>query len=137
MHTFVQFYHQKRSGYVCALRSGILVLSLALAAPAAYAGMGGAGGGGGGSSAGAAAGAGAGGGGAGAAAGAGGGGAGAGSGGGGGTVHRPNGQTELTTCRRGMVWDTKDQKCLARHSAVLPQRELTEFEFALAKELPA
>src|SRR5580658_6543550 len=102
MHTFVQFYHQKKSGYVCALRSGILVLSLALAAPAAYAGMGGAGGGGGGSSAGAAA-------------GAGGGGAGAGSGGGGGTVHRPNGQTELTTCRRGMVWDTKDQKCLARH----------------------
>jgi hypothetical protein len=36
-----------------------------------------------------------------------------------------------------MVWDTKDQKCLARHSAVLPQRELIEFEFALAKELPA
>jgi hypothetical protein len=120
MHTFVQFYHQKRSGYVCALRSGILVLSLALAAPAADAGMGG-GAGGGGSSAGAAAGAGS-------------GGAGAGGGGGGGTVHRPNGQTELTTCHRGMVWDSKDQKCLARHSAVLPQRELTEFEFALAKE---
>ena len=33
-----------------------------------------------------------------------------------------------------MVWDSKNQRCLARHSAVLPQRELTEFEFALAKE---
>ena len=33
-----------------------------------------------------------------------------------------------------MVRDSKDQKCLARHSAVLPQRELNEFEFALAKE---
>jgi hypothetical protein len=123
MHTFVQFHHQKKSGYVCAPWSGVLVLGLALAAPAAYAGMG-AGTGGGGSSAGA----GAGGGGAGAAAGT------AGGGGGGGTVHRPNGQTELTTCRPGMVWDSKNQRCLARHSAVLPQRELTEFEFAHAKE---
>jgi hypothetical protein len=43
-------------------------------------------------------------------------------------------QTELTTCRPGMVWDSKNQRCLARHSAVLPQRELTEFEFAHAKE---
>jgi hypothetical protein len=33
-----------------------------------------------------------------------------------------------------MVWDSKDQKCLATHGAMLPQRELTEFEFALAKE---
>jgi hypothetical protein len=135
MHTFVQFYHHKKSGCFCTLRSGILVLSLALAAPAAYAGMGGAGGGGGGSSAGAAAGAS--GSSAGAAAGAGSGGAGAGGGGGGETVHRPNGQTELTTCRRGMVWDSKDQKCLAWHSAVPPQRDLTEFEFAFAKEPPA
>jgi hypothetical protein len=121
MHTFVWLYHQRKSGYVWALRSGILVLGLALVAPAAYAGMG-AGAGGGGSSAGAAAGAG--GGGAGAATGAGGGGAGA--GGGGGTVHRPNNQTELTTCRRGMVWDSKDQKCLATHSATMPERELTD-----------
>lgn len=98
MHTFVQFHHQKKSGYVCAPWSGVLVLGLALAAPAAYAGMG-AGTGGGGSSAGA----GAGGGGAGAAAGT------AGGGGGGGTVHRPNGQTELTTCRPGMVWDSKSK----------------------------
>ena len=68
MHAFLQFYSQKKSGFVCALSSGILVLGVALAAPAAYAGMGG--------GAGAAAGAGAG-----AAAGAGGGGAGAGGGG--------------------------------------------------------
>jgi hypothetical protein len=68
MHAFLQFYSQKKSGFVCALSSGILILGLMLAAPAAYAGMGG--------GAGAAAGAGAG-----AAAGAGGGGAGAGGGG--------------------------------------------------------
>ena len=106
MHAFLQFYRQRKSGFACAVSSGILVLCLGLAAPAAYAGMGG----------------GAGGGGAGAAAGAGGGGAGAGGGGnagGGGTAHRPNTQTELTTCRRGMVWDSKDQKCLPRHSSVL------------------
>ena len=99
----LQFYRQRRSGFACALSSGILVLGLALAAPAAYAGMGG--------------------GGAGAAAGAGSGGAGAGGGGGvggGGTVHRPSNQTELT-CPRGMIWDSKDQKCLARRTGVLPE----------------
>jgi hypothetical protein len=32
-----------------------------------------------------------------------------------------------------MVWDNRDQKCLARHSGALPQPELTEFAFALAK----
>ena len=32
-----------------------------------------------------------------------------------------------------MVWDTKQQKCLARHSGVLPDPELTEYAFALAK----
>src|SRR5580700_2340213 len=110
MHAFLQFYSQKESGFVCALSSGILILGLMFAAPAAYAGMGG--------GAGAAAGAGAG-----AAAGAGGGGAGAGGGGsagGGGTAHRPNGQTELTICPRGMVLNTKDRKCLAKHSGVRP-----------------
>ena len=32
-----------------------------------------------------------------------------------------------------MVWDTKQHKCLARHSGVLPDPELTEYAFALAK----
>ena len=41
-------------------------------------------------------------------------------GGNGGAAHRPNGQTELTACPRGMVWNTKDQRCLARHSGVRP-----------------
>src|SRR5271155_4229731 len=98
MHAFPQFYRQKKSGFVCALSSAILILGVVLAAPTAYAGMGGragaaAGAGGGGAGAGAAAGAGGGGG----AAGAAGGGGGA---GGGGTVHRQNGQTELTICPR-------------------------------------
>jgi hypothetical protein len=121
MHPFIQFHPQRKSGFVCALSSGILILGLALAAPA-NAGMGGgagaaAGAGGGG------AGAGAGGGGAGAAAGAGGGAAGAGGGGGagsGGIVHRPNAQTEITICPRGMVLNTKDRRCLAKHSGVRP-----------------
>src|SRR5580704_8387915 len=128
MHAFLQFYSQKKSGFVCALSSGILILGLMFAAPAAYAGMGGGAGAAAGAGAGAAAGAGgggagAGGGGAGAAAGAGGGGAGAGGGGsagGGGTAHRPNGQTELTICPRGMVLNTKDRRCLAKHSGVRP-----------------
>ncbi len=121
MHTLLQFGRQKRTGFAYALSSGILVLGLALAAPAA--GMGGGGGGGGGGGAGGGGG------------GAGGGGAGAGgngSAGGGGTAHRPNGQTELV-CPRGMVWDGKDQKCLATHSRVLNGPGRTEYAVALAK----
>jgi hypothetical protein len=122
MHAFLQFYPQKKSGFVCALSSAILILGVVLAAPTAYAGMGGGAGAAAGAGAGAAAGAGAGGGGAGAAAGAGGSAAGAAGGGGGagggGTVHRQNGQTELTICPRGMVLNTKDRRCLAKHSGV-------------------
>ena len=97
MHTLLQFGRQKRNGFAYALSGGILFLGLALAAPAA--GMSGGGGG----------------------AGAGGGGTGAGgngSAGGGGAAHRPNSQTQLV-CPRGMVWDGKDQKCLATHSGVV------------------
>ena len=120
MHTILQFGRQKRSGFAYALSSGILVLGLALAVPAAGMSAGGAGG------AGAAGGGG----------GAGGGGAGAGGGsgsaGGGGAAHRPNGQTELA-CPRGMVWDGKDQKCLATHSGVLTGPGRTEYAVALAR----
>jgi hypothetical protein len=95
---------QTKNGSAYALSGGILVLSIALAMPVAYAGMGGGGGG--------------------AAAGASGGGAGAASGPGGNAemAHRPNNQIEPPTCRRGMVWDSRDQKCLARHSGGLPGR---------------
>jgi tetratricopeptide (TPR) repeat protein len=118
MDASLEFYRQKKSGIASVLLSGVFVLGLALA-PMAFAAGGGAGGGGGG----------------GGGAGAGGGGAGAGgggSGGGGGTVHRLN-QSDLTTCLPGMVWDAKHQKCLARHSGILPDPELTEYAFALAK----
>ena len=54
-------------------------------------------------------------------------------GGGAGTVHHLKNQSDLTTCQPGMVWDTKQQKCLARHSGVLPDPELTEYAYALAK----
>ena len=32
-----------------------------------------------------------------------------------------------------MVWDTKHRKCLMRHSDVLPDPDLTEYAYALAK----
>ncbi len=138
-----------------ALSCGVLVLGLALAAPAAFAagagsGGGGAGGGGGGAGAGGG-GAGAGGGGAGAGgggAGAGGGGAGAGGGGagggggggGGGAIHRSEAAPyraqapdDLTTCAPGQVWDRKHHRCLRRSSGILPDSELTEYAYALAK----
>ena len=42
-------------------------------------------------------------------------------------------QTDLATCAPGMVWDTKRHKCLVRHSGVLPDPDLTEYAYALAK----
>jgi hypothetical protein len=90
MPIFPRSHRKKKSGYACALSSGILVLGLALAAPAADAAMGGAGG------------------------------AASGTGGNAEAAHRPNAQTELTTCPQGMLWNTKDQRCLARHSVVRP-----------------
>ena len=70
----------------------------------------------------------------------GGGSGGGGAGGGGAGFYRPiqiepraQVPTDLTTCLPGMVWDTKHRKCLVRHSGVLPDPELTEYAFALAK----
>ncbi len=138
-----------------ALASGILVLGLALTAPAALAAGGGSGGGGGGGGGGAGGGSGGGGAGAGGGgAGAGGGGAGGGSGGGagggggagaggggGGAIHhlsqpapyRAQAPDDLTTCAPGEVWDRKHHRCLRRSSGVLPDSELTEYAYALAK----
>ena len=42
-------------------------------------------------------------------------------------------KTDLTTCAPGEVWDPKKRKCLERHSGVLPDSDLTEYAFALAK----
>ena len=33
----------------------------------------------------------------------------------------------------GQVWDKKKHKCLQRHSSVLPDPELTDYAYALAK----
>jgi tetratricopeptide (TPR) repeat protein len=66
----------------------------------------------------------------------GGGGAGGGGGGGGGGTAPPgqrDSQTDLTTCDRGKVWDAKHKKCVTKRSGVLPDAELTEYAFALAK----
>jgi tetratricopeptide (TPR) repeat protein len=42
-------------------------------------------------------------------------------------------QTDLTTCDRGKVWDVRNHKCVVKHSGVLPDPQLTEYAFALAK----
>jgi tetratricopeptide (TPR) repeat protein len=111
-----------------------LCLGLAGSAWAAGGGAGGGGAGGGGAGGGGAGGGGAGGGGA--------GGGGAGGAGGGGGYYRPlqERQTfqapprdDLTTCAPGQVWDRKHHRCLRRHSGVLPDPELTEYAYALAK----
>jgi len=108
MRAFLEFDRQKSRGLALALCSGLLVTSLALASGAFAAGGGGGGGGGGGD------------------------GGGAGSGESGETAHRVN-KTDLMTCAPGMVWDTKHHKCLTRHSGVMPDPDLTEYAYALAK----
>jgi tetratricopeptide (TPR) repeat protein len=40
---------------------------------------------------------------------------------------------DLTTCNPGQVWDRKKHKCLQSHSSVLPDPDLTEYAYALAK----
>ena len=68
--------------------------------------------------------------------GAGAGGAGGGAGGGaagGGAAHRSNSQSDLTTCAPGLIWDARRHRCLMRHSGVLPDSEMTEYAYALAK----
>ena len=52
---------------------------------------------------------------------------------GGGTANRTNNPSDVTNCQSGQVWDAKRRKCLQRHSGVLPDSELTEYAYALAK----
>lgn len=42
-------------------------------------------------------------------------------------------RTDLTTCPKGKVWNTATQKCLPQHAGVLPDKQLTEYAYALAK----
>jgi tetratricopeptide (TPR) repeat protein len=58
---------------------------------------------------------------------------GGGGGGGGGTGPSGAKQTDLKTCEPGQVWDAKKHKCLTKRSGVLPDPELTEYAYALAK----
>jgi tetratricopeptide (TPR) repeat protein len=105
MRGFIPFGRQRSGSFVTALCWGSLLASLALASTAFAAGGGGGGGGGG---------------------------AGAGGASRSGPAHKTN-QTDLATCAPGMVWDTKRHKCLTRHSGVLPDPDLTEYAYALAK----
>ena len=89
--------NRKHHGFPSALRVGLLAVTLGLAAPALAAGGGGGGGGGGG--------------------------AGGGASGSPEVETKPDhgaGQTDLTTCDPGQVWDAKKHKCLQRRSGVLP-----------------
>jgi tetratricopeptide (TPR) repeat protein len=42
-------------------------------------------------------------------------------------------KSDLTTCERGKVWDPKTHKCLPQHSGVLPDGQLADYAYALAK----
>jgi tetratricopeptide (TPR) repeat protein len=42
-------------------------------------------------------------------------------------------KSDLTTCAPGQVWDKKTHKCLERHSGVLPDPDMTEYAYSLAK----
>jgi tetratricopeptide (TPR) repeat protein len=46
---------------------------------------------------------------------------------------RANNPADLTTCQPGQVWDAKQHKCLQRRSGILPDQDLTEYAYALAK----
>jgi tetratricopeptide (TPR) repeat protein len=112
MHVSLESFRGSGETFTAALSFGVLVLGLALAAPAALAAGGGGGGGGG---------------------------AGGGqtlqkgTGAGGGAANRANNQSDLTTCNPGQVWDRRKHVCLQRRSGVLPDSELTEYAYALAK----
>jgi tetratricopeptide (TPR) repeat protein len=45
----------------------------------------------------------------------------------------PGGSADLKTCDRGLVWDAKKKKCLVKRSGVLPDGDLIEDAYALAK----
>jgi tetratricopeptide (TPR) repeat protein len=113
MHVSLASFRGSGETFTAALSFGVLVLGLALAAPAALAAGGGGGGGGGGAGGGQT--------------------LQKGTGAGGGAKNRANNQSDLTTCNPGQVWDRRKHVCLQRRSGVLPDSELTEYAYALAK----
>ena len=40
---------------------------------------------------------------------------------------------DLTTCSKGQVWDVKKHKCLAKKSGALPDDQMVEYAYVLAK----
>jgi tetratricopeptide (TPR) repeat protein len=54
-------------------------------------------------------------------------------GGNGGANSNDRQKSDLTTCERGKVWDAKAKKCLPQHSGVLPDSQLADYAYALAK----
>ena len=113
MRAFLQDDWRGRWSFLSMLHCGLVIVGLALATAAFAAGGGGGGGGGGARAADASRTMG-------------------GDSGAGGAAHKMN-RSDLTTCAPGMVWDTKHRKCLMRHSGVLPDPDLTEYAYALAK----
>ena len=48
-------------------------------------------------------------------------------------AHSGVNKSDLTTCAPGQVWDKKTHNCLERHGGVLPDAEMTEYAYSLAK----
>ncbi len=42
-------------------------------------------------------------------------------------------KTDTTTCAKGEVWDSKNQRCVKAENGVLPDKPLTDYAFALVK----
>ncbi len=105
MRTSTSFHRAGNGSPASALLTGFLAAGLAIASPAAFASGGGSDSGGATDS-------------------------GAGTGTGASTKAK---KTDLTTCEPGQVWDAKQHKCLTKRSGVLPDPELTEYAYALAK----
>jgi tetratricopeptide (TPR) repeat protein len=110
MFASLQTYRKSHRGLASTLLCGALVIGLGLASSAAMSAGGGGGGGG----------------------------------GGGAQMHkqkpsgtqtgtRANNPPDLTTCEPGQVWDLKHHRCLQRRSGILPDAEMTEYAYALAK----
>ena len=52
---------------------------------------------------------------------------------GGGAAGQRQTQEDLTTCPKGQVWDVKTKRCVAMKSDALPDDQMVEYAYALAK----
>jgi tetratricopeptide (TPR) repeat protein len=41
------------------------------------------------------------------------------------------GAADLTTCSAGLIWDARNSECVQAHRGVLPDKELTQYAYAL------